>query len=417
MAQRFLSLLLTTVQAHRYIVGFPGDVEPTTFRSAVEAVGGIVVETHEHFTTVELPTTDIALEGVRYMEPDHVVSNVRPDPDMRRSEPRTAPTVNITDDPYSDKMMRFPEFWKIPNLQFPTSARICIVDDGVLASHDDLRDYKVKLQGWPFGEWDSPTGSHGTKIIGGMFGKQTGVMRGRVTPIWTRMVRSAANDTLSDMLVYIEKQCRFSDGGLPDIISLSFTHPVSSTAEQDMFARLRLLDIVIVASAGNDHSGGVDPALYPTSYDDVISVASVDRDHFVSSFSQRNAYVDISAPGGDIFTIDATSTTSHVHASGTSYSAPLVAVGLALLRAVTSDIMSTNLLAQLAIEYGVTVVSEDGHTAPDGTYIPQDVHCERPVFGQDKCGRMDVGAGILNMERAYQKIKQVLDAMEKKTCA
>ena len=52
--------------------------------------------------------------------------------------------------------------------------------------------------------------------------------------------------------------------------------------------------IILVAAAGN--SGGSD-FLYPASYQTVVSVAAVDSNENLASFSTRNNRVDVAAPG------------------------------------------------------------------------------------------------------------------------
>ena len=55
--------------------------------------------------------------------------------------------------------------------------------------------------------------------------------------------------------------------------------------------------ILLIAAAGN---GGGTSYLYPASYDRVVSVAAVDINKQVASFSQQNNQVELAAPGVDV---------------------------------------------------------------------------------------------------------------------
>jgi len=57
-------------------------------------------------------------------------------------------------------------------------------------------------------------------------------------------------------------------------------------------------DVVLVASAGNDCGDMSDRPNYPAAWDECISVASIDSNDIMSSFSTCADWVDVSAPGG-----------------------------------------------------------------------------------------------------------------------
>lgn len=107
--------------------------------------------------------------------------------------------------------------------------------------------------------------------------------------------------------------------------------------------------IVVVASAGNDGN----PVLnYPASYDNVLSVASVNAKGVRSQFSNFGHTVDVAAPGGDyariingeavpaqeIYASGIGSDTSYISKRGTSQAAPMAAALAALIKANNIDV-------------------------------------------------------------------------------
>ena len=81
------------------------------------------------------------------------------------------------------------------------------------------------------------------------------------------------------------------------IISMSLGGPQSSGLENNAFASFLSQGVLPIAAAGNEGSTSFS---YPASYDNVISVAAVDSNKRLASFSQRNSLVDISGPGVNV---------------------------------------------------------------------------------------------------------------------
>ncbi|WP_449062113.1 S8 family serine peptidase, partial [Planomonospora algeriensis] len=87
---------------------------------------------------------------------------------------------------------------------------------------------------------------------------------------------------------------------------------------------------VLVASSGND-GAGPNRRNFPAAYPGVIAVGAVDERMRVTSFSNRQDYLSVVAPGSGILTADGPD--SYVVGDGTSSAAALVAGVAALVRA------------------------------------------------------------------------------------
>ncbi len=123
------------------------------------------------------------------------------------------------------------------------------------------------------------------------------------------------------------------------VINLSYGGNSYSHAEVDAFRRARDHGIIVVISAGNDGNDTSNVPDYPASYpvDNIVSVANSDRNDRLFVSSNYGGLVELAAPGTDILTLGHDRDDEYVPYSGTSFSAPMVAGSLALLRAQFPD--------------------------------------------------------------------------------
>src|SRR6266849_6089543 len=136
-------------------------------------------------------------------------------------------------------------------------------------------------------------------------------------------------------------------------INMSFDFKTASTELQNALDYAGSLNLISVASAGNDGQGP--PLLvYPAALQsDVMGVASTSNTDARSSFSNYgNAIVWVAAPGEAIVTTYPFSTYSA--GWGTSFSGPFVSGGAALLRNLRTDINES--LAAAAVAHAVTLI-------------------------------------------------------------
>jgi serine protease len=130
-------------------------------------------------------------------------------------------------------------------------------------------------------------------------------------------------------LVAAMNECK--NGGA-DIISMSLGGPNSSNAERRAIDNLTNEGILLVAAAGN--SGNEEnPVEYPSSYDNVMSIAAMDSDSRIARFSTHNTQVSVAGPGVKVLSLTGSRTNSYSEFSGTSMATPHVAGVAALLMA------------------------------------------------------------------------------------
>lgn len=112
-----------------------------------------------------------------------------------------------------------------------------------------------------------------------------------------------------------------------DVISMSFSSPQSSPELMRAINYANSRGVICVASVGND---GKQMMVYPAGYQHVMGVASTNNRDIRSTFSDYgNNVVALAAPGEAIITIYPGK--NYAEGWGTSFSAPLVAGGAALL--------------------------------------------------------------------------------------
>ena len=100
--------------------------------------------------------------------------------------------------------------------------------------------------------------------------------------------------------------------------------------------------VLVVASAGNT---GLNLIQYPAAYDDVVSVSATDSNDTIASFSSFGSWVDVAAPGVNVYTTSWTENYSYVN--GTSFSCPMAAGVAALIWSKYSNITSAQVKYQL----------------------------------------------------------------------
>lgn len=123
------------------------------------------------------------------------------------------------------------------------------------------------------------------------------------------------------------------------VINCSWGGPTFTNTGQNVINYAWNKGCIVVAAAGNDN---VSTQFYPAAFNNVISVASTTSSDAKSSFSNYGSWIDISAPGSNIFSTTVNS--SYGNKSGTSMASPMVAGLLGLMWSLNPGLPRVNII-------------------------------------------------------------------------
>jgi subtilisin family serine protease len=148
-----------------------------------------------------------------------------------------------------------------------------------------------------------------------------------VAPDATLMPLRAFDDNGNSDLFMLAKAIRYARKNGAQVVNMSFGTLTDTKVLRDAIDYARAGNVVLVASAGNNNTSSPQ---YPAAYPGVLAVAATDLLDRKASFSNYGGFVFVDAPGSHI--ISATPGGGYGIASGTSFSAPMVAGMAALIR-------------------------------------------------------------------------------------
>lgn len=219
-----------------------------------------------------------------------------------------------------------PSAWDIT--KGSSSIIIAVLDTGIDFSHPELKDH-ILSSGYDYVNNDRYPGDdngHGTMVAGVIGAKMNGSgivgidCPARILPIKVLdRYGSGYTQSIARGIVYAVNRGA-------KIINLSLAGPYYSQGVKDAISYAHSKGRIVIAASGND---GEHEITYPAAYPYVIAVGATDSDDQLSSFSNYGSYVDVVAPGEDIFT---TAPLYHTYlnqynyalADGTSFAAPQV---------------------------------------------------------------------------------------------
>ncbi len=233
--------------------------------------------------------------------------------------------------------IKAPQAWDILQ-EGSSSVRVAIIDDAFQTNHPELAGvidgaYNVVNVSTdiepPNSAWD-----HGTFIAGlisartnnneGMasLGRGLGVYGIRITDDFNPDLPLGGYEGLA-WAIEVGAQ----------VVNMSWGESVPTQTGLSTVINAYQAGIVMVASAGNDNSSNT---VYPAAYPHVISVASSTATDTKAAFSGFGSWVDICAPGSQIWSLAPNS--GYTVKSGTSFSAPLVSATAGLMLSLNPEL-------------------------------------------------------------------------------
>lgn len=181
---------------------------------------------------------------------------------------------------------------------------VCVIDSGYYLEHEDLQDANVTGSLDPgTGNWFEDSCGHGTHVAGTVSALDNaigvvGVNRNGLLAMHIEKVfdGAACGWTYSSDIIAALNRCQDAVAGTGQklVVNMSLSGSTPSVTEESAFLAAYDGGALLVAAAGN---GGSTSTVYPAGYPSVMSVAAVDGNGAVAGFSQRNADVELAAPG------------------------------------------------------------------------------------------------------------------------
>ena len=404
----FLLAMPGTAEAARFSVGIQKEADSTAVARRIAAVTGHPVTRIGSFAlSVQTrgPESLRAVRGVSWVE-------------------RTRPSRTLAFSPndplairqwYLSRIHAFDAWSQMPSLE---PVRVAVLDSGVDSGHPELQNQIVDGRSFVSSSWESDTNGHGTFVAGEIaaaINNNQGIagVGFSVDLLIAKIVRSdgtIAPDAEARAIHWAvlrgARVINMSFGGVRD----------PHDPGQDTYSRLEAAavqyavskGVLVVAAVGNADGAPTEPwgyAGYPAALPHVLGVSSIGRDGTVPTFSNRDVrYNDIAAPGESILSTLPRALTYDARpgcnpqgysdcgplefrrGEGTSFSAPLVSAGAALLFATNPSLQSdqaSNILTRSAFD-----------TQPD-------TGCVRCTEGRDALtgwGQLDIGAAVRKLD-------------------
>jgi subtilisin family serine protease len=208
-------------------------------------------------------------------------------------------------------------------------------DTGLLLSHDDLQLHRQEAYNAVDQVWESAGGQvgpihpHGTWVTGcgsGNGDNSIGIA-GVGWNLGHRMLRVSNSSSGSASLSVLQHAARTSIENGDRVASVSYSG-VDTASNLSTASYIKSIGGLLVWAAGNDSRN---LSFGDRDADDLIVVGATDENDNLASFSAYGVFVDVTAPGNNIYTTGDSADDDYDSVSGTSFSTPLTAGLIALL--------------------------------------------------------------------------------------
>jgi serine protease len=235
--------------------------------------------------------------------------------------------------------------------------------DPIDGSDNDGDGYIDNYRGWDLGESDNNpsvnASNHGSHVSG-CAAAVTDNSSGVASPGFnTRYLPVKISNSAGSLTEAYEGITYAADHGC-DIINCSWGGGGGGSFGQDVIDYATInMDALVIAAAGNDN---VETQFFPAAYNYVLSIASTGNSDAKSSFSNYGSYIDVCAPGSNIYST--VSNDTYTFMSGTSMAAPVASGAAAIIKAQNPTFNALQIGEQLR------VTSDNIYSVPsNGVYL------------------------------------------------
>jgi subtilisin family serine protease len=222
---------------------------------------------------------------------------------------------------------------------------IGVIDTGIHVEHDALKGQAIEVLAQPTRRAIASLPDHGTAVAALLVGRPDSPTPGLVPAAKIMAVdafyRDGGTADRTDVTSLVTAIEALAERGVR-VINMSLSGPANEVLHKAI-AAAQAKGIVIVAAAGNG-GAGAEPS-YPAAYPGVVAVTAVDHALNVYPRATRGPYVDLAAPGVNVWTASTQSTGSLK--TGTSYAVPFVSAAAGVLLASRPDLDMTTVQARL----------------------------------------------------------------------
>lgn len=242
------------------------------------------------------------------------------------------PAYNNPDQGYAQRKLGLAASWDVT--EGTADVVIAILDTGINPAHPELAGRLVA--GYDFVNNDADPMDdfgHGTHVAGIVAAELNGASIVGVCPKCKLMPVKVLNEKNGGKWSYVVQGILYAVDNGARVINLSLGAGVSSATLESAIKYAQDHNVVVVAAAGN---GGSETVFYPAALPYVIAVGATDRNDVRWSLSNYGDFVDVVAPGVNIYSAyhDLGNTTGYAYMTGTSMATPFVSglAGLVLSR-------------------------------------------------------------------------------------
>lgn len=230
---------------------------------------------------------------------------------------------------------------------FGSDVKIAVIDSGLYEAASDFNTKKI-VRAYDYTSTAENTGAyycmdengHGSMVAGIIAAQHNNRGIAGIAPnVSLYIFKCFDADRKTKNAYLVDAVYKAVDEYGVDIINMSFGGNMSEVFREAIdYAESK--GVLMIAAAGNDGAASSN-IYYPASFNNVISVGSLNPEGHRAAHSQRNDYVNILAPGENIYSV---AIGGYGSGSGTSFATPHVTAAAALAKSLNPNLTACELM-------------------------------------------------------------------------